>query len=98
MTAAGAPQTPESWRHLRWAFVLIIAVSMVSSGFWIYEISNVQNRVRRIGDHALTSIELVSRLSRNIDRVRLLFDAHVVESTLPGMKKIEDEIATANAR
>jgi signal transduction histidine kinase len=91
-------RTPPSWTPLlRWAFILIIAVSTASSIFSIYEMWNIQNKVRQIEEHALGSIELVSRLSRSIDRGRLLFDAHIAESDLPGMKKIEDQIATVDA-
>jgi signal transduction histidine kinase len=70
---------------------------MISSFFSIYEMWNIQSKVQRIGEHALGSIELVARLSRSLDRGRLLFDAHIAETDLPGMKKIEGEIAVVDA-
>jgi signal transduction histidine kinase len=100
MTASAEPmQTPGEWtQHLHRAFFLIIAGFILSTLVSIYEMRRTQAEVALIVQRALGSIELTSRLSRDLDRERLLFDAHVVETERVGMERIEKELSDAEAR
>ena len=57
-----------------------------------------QAEVTLLVERALGSVELASRLSHDIDRERLLFDAHVVETERARQERIENELAQAEAR
>jgi signal transduction histidine kinase len=57
----------------------------------------VQSSSRLIVDNMLTSIELVSRVARDIDQKRLLVEAHIFEHESVSMAHIEREIIAMDA-
>jgi K+-sensing histidine kinase KdpD len=69
-------------------FVLSIAIS-------IYEMRNSQAQIRLIARHAATNIELVSRLSRDVERKRVLIENHIRENDPKDRDRIEAELADA---
>jgi len=99
MASSQPVQIPSAWTPLlRWAFILIIAGFLLSTGVSIYEIRLTHARVLLIMQRALASIELVTYLSRDIDQERLLFDAHIVEPERASMERIERELSNAEVR
>jgi signal transduction histidine kinase len=92
-------QIPPQWTpRLRWAFVLIIAGFIISGIVSIYEMRDTQAEVRLIVERALASIQLVSQLSHDIARERLLFLDHVTSKQTADKARIEAGLATADAR
>jgi signal transduction histidine kinase len=83
---AGAPRVWRSFVIIVLGFVLSVAVS-------IYEMRNSQAQIRLIARHAATNIELVSRLSRDLDRKRFLIENHIRENDFHDMNRIEAELA-----
>jgi signal transduction histidine kinase len=99
MTSSSSIHTPEAWTpYLRWAFPLIIGGFVLSIGIAIFDMWNTQTKMQLIQKRALASIQLTARLAQDIERERLLVDAHIVESQLAGMERIEKELAAAEAR
>ncbi|HMF02210.1 MAG TPA: ATP-binding protein [Terriglobia bacterium] len=99
MTSGDSIQIPRAWTpYLWWAFVTIIVGLVVSGTLSIYEMRNTQTKVELIEDRALASIQLAFNLSHDIDQWRRLFEDHIVESDSAGMKRIEGELANAEAR
>jgi signal transduction histidine kinase len=87
---AGAPRV---W----WSFMIIVLGFVLSVAVSIYEMHNSQGQIRLIAKHAATNIELVSRLSRDLDRKRFLIENHIREKDLDDMDRIEAELANAEA-
>jgi nitrogen-specific signal transduction histidine kinase len=87
---AGAPRVWRSFVIIVLGFVLSVAVS-------IYEMRNSQAQIRLIARHAATNIELVSRLSRDLDRKRFLIEIHIREKDPRDMDRIEAELANIEA-
>jgi signal transduction histidine kinase len=99
MTSERPIQIPGAWTpHLRQAFTLIIAGFILSILVSIYEMRRTQAEVSLLVERVLGSVELASRLSHDIDRERLLFNAHVVETEPASKERIESELAHAEAR
>jgi signal transduction histidine kinase len=99
MTSVRRVQIPEAWTpFLRRALVLILAGFVLSIGVSIYEMRHTQAEVRLIVERGLASIELTSRVARDIDKERLLYDAHINERERVGMERIEKELADTETR
>jgi signal transduction histidine kinase len=83
---------------LRRAFGSIIVGIVLAGVASFYVIVHTQRQVEAIEARSIVSIPLVLRLSREIEMRRRLFDAHIVESTLAGMNRIEAQLGRVDAR
>jgi signal transduction histidine kinase len=82
-------RAPRVW----WAFVIIVLGFVLANIVSIYEMRNSQAKVRLIAKHAAIDIELVARLSRDLDRKRVLIQDHILENQRKDMDRIEAELA-----
>jgi len=86
---AGAPNV---W----WAFILIVLGFALSNAVSIYEMRSSQAQVRLITQHAATNIEVASKLSRDVDRERMLKN-HILEKSIQDTDRTENEVFTIDA-
>jgi hypothetical protein len=92
-------EAPTNWASfLRRAFGLIIVGIILVGIISLYVILHAQREVEAIEARSMASITLVFRLSREIEVRRRLFDAHIVDSSLAGMNRIESQLAGVNTR
>jgi two-component system, OmpR family, sensor kinase len=82
---------------LRGAMLLIIAALVLTSVVSMFEMRAVLARDRALVNQMLSSVELVSRLSRDVDEKRLLVDAHIFEKRTQSMSMLEANIAKLDA-
>jgi signal transduction histidine kinase len=87
---AGAPQ-------LWWSFIIIVIAFVIGNLVSIFEMRNSQAQVRLITKHAASNIEVVARLSRDLDQKRFLVQNHIFEKEPRDMDRIEAQIADVNA-
>src|SRR5262245_36726925 len=87
---AGAPR-------LWWSFIVIVGAFVLGNIVSIYEMRNSQAQVRRISKHAATNIELIARLSRDLEQKRLLVADHIFENQKKDMDRIEAKLADVDA-
>ncbi len=78
---------------LRGAFLLIIGGFALTNVASLLEMQSGHAKNDLVVDNMLTSIELVSRIARDIDQKRLLLDAHILESGTPSMQAVEARLA-----
>jgi two-component system, OmpR family, sensor kinase len=93
----------EQWRDerrtrtmLRAAFGGIVALLLVSQVLGYFEGSAAQDSVAAIEDNAVTSIQLIERMSYDVQRTQILIDRHirhVLEYEAAQMAEIERQIA-----
>src|SRR6185369_13146740 len=83
--------------HVWRSFVIIVLGFVLSIAISIYEMHNSQAQIRLIARHAATNIELVSRLSRDVERKRALIENHIRENDPQDRDRIEAELANAEA-
>jgi signal transduction histidine kinase len=86
-------RAPRVW----WAFVIIVLGYVLANIVSIYEMRNSQAKVRLIAKHAAIDIELVARLSRDLDRKRVLVEDHILEKEPKDMSRLEAELAHIDA-
>jgi signal transduction histidine kinase len=86
-------RAPRVW----WAFVIIVLGFVLANIISIYEMRNSQAKVRLIAKHAAIDIELVARLSRDLDRKRVLIQDHILENQRKDMDRIEAELTHTDA-
>ncbi len=84
----GKTRAPRIW----WAFVIIVLGFVLANIVSIYEMRNSQSKVRLITKHAAIDIELVARLSRDLDRKRVLMEDHILEKQPKDMVRVEAEL------
>jgi signal transduction histidine kinase len=84
-------------RLLRPAFGAIVATFLVANGVAMHEAQVIQQKDQLLVDNMLTSIELVSRLGRDVDQRRLLVDEHIFEARTEDMARIERRLARVDA-
>src|SRR5215467_5997298 len=89
----GKTRAPRVW----WAFVIIVLGFVLANIVSIYEMRNSQAKVRLIAKHAAIDIELVARLSRDLDRKRVLIQDHILENERKDMDRIEAELTRTDA-
>jgi signal transduction histidine kinase len=78
---------------LRAAFGGIVALLLASQILGYFQGSTAQDTVAAIEDNVVTSIELIARMSYDVQRKRLLIDRHIFENEPPQMAAIERQIA-----
>lgn len=78
--------------RLWWSFVVIIAGFVISTGVSMFEMSSSQAQIRVITRHRLSNMEVISRLLRDLNRERLLVDAHIFEKHKGTMDAVEREL------
>jgi signal transduction histidine kinase len=78
--------------QLRRAFGFIILGILLSGIVSLYVMHHLQNEVESIEDRSIARIRMVFRLSEAIEIRRRLFDDHIVETSIPGMDRIEVKI------
>jgi signal transduction histidine kinase len=97
VTKAGPIARPESRIWLPLAFLLIIATFIVGNLVAFLFIRETQAKDRAIAQNAMVSIEEVGRIIRDIDRERLLVDAHIFASDPEQRNEIEQRISQVEA-
>src|SRR5215831_7045890 len=80
-----------------WAFVIIVLGFVLANIVSIYEMRNSQSKVRLIAKHAAIDIELVARLSRDLERKRVLVEDHILEKQPKDMDRLEAELSRIDA-
>ena len=78
---------------LRTAFLFIIGGFAACNIVSFLDMSRVQQENQSLLNHMIASIELVSRIARDIDQKRLLIDAHIFEKNAQTMSGIEQKMA-----
>jgi hypothetical protein len=81
------------WR----AFILIILLFVFCNAVSLYEMRRSQAEIRLITKHASTNIELISRLSRDLDQQQLLVKDHILEQQPGDLDRIAGELADVDA-
>jgi signal transduction histidine kinase len=77
---------------------LIIAGIALTGIVSLFVIRHAQREVEAIEARSTASITSVFRLSREIEVRRRLFDAHIVDTSLAGMNRIEAQLGGVDAR
>jgi signal transduction histidine kinase len=93
-----SPEPPKTsgWT-LSLAFAAIAAVFAVSTGLALRQKHAVEATNRQIVESMLDSVELVSRLARDVDLKRLLVDNHIFQKAEREMQWLETRIAQVDA-
>jgi signal transduction histidine kinase len=97
VTQAGPIPRPKSRVWLPLAFLLIIATFIVGNLVAFFLTRATQDRDRTIARNAMVSTEEVGRIIRDIDRERLLVDAHIFQSDTEQMEATEQRISHVEA-
>jgi signal transduction histidine kinase len=87
--------TSSSRRELLWGLALIslaVAAHLVVIAVWTESSSR---RAQKLYRDALTSIELITRIARDLDQQRILLDMHILQAEAPGMQQVERDIDRA---
>jgi len=87
--------TRSSRRELLWGLALIslaLIAHIVLISVWT---ESSARRAQRLYGDALTSIELITRIARDLDQQRILLDMHILEADSPGMAQVERDINRA---
>src|SRR5262245_50761879 len=87
--------TSSSRRELLWGLALIslaLIAHIVVISVWTESSSRQAQQLYR---DALTSIELITRIARDLDQQRILLDMHILEAESPGMTQVERDIDRA---
>jgi hypothetical protein len=74
------------------AFILIGSVFVASNSVTLYRAHEIERGSHVIIEEMLTSVELVSRMARDLSRERRLVDAHIIEQRAAAMADIEAQI------
>ena len=77
------------WRPFLIIILGFVLINLVS----IYEMRNSQAEVKLITKHAAMDIELVARLSRDVDRKRVLIEDYILEKQPKDKQRVETELA-----
>jgi signal transduction histidine kinase len=88
---------PRTGPLLRLAFAAIVVTFVIGNVIAIYRAGFLQTRNEAVIERMINSVELVSRLGRDIDRKRILIDTHIFETNIADMADIEREIAQVDA-
>jgi signal transduction histidine kinase len=91
------PTTNSSRRELRWGLALIILAliaHLAVIGVWT---ESTTERAQQLYRDSLMSVELISRIARDLDQQHILLDVHILEAEPGGMEQIEQELDRAAA-
>jgi signal transduction histidine kinase len=77
--------------------LIIAGIALTGIGSF-YVIRHTQTEVEAIEARSIASITSVFRLSRDIEMRRRLFDAHIVDTSIAGMNRIEAQLDGIDAR
>ena len=89
--------TSSSRRELLWGLALIslaLIAHIVLISVWT---ESSARRAQRLYRDALTSIELITRIARNLDQQHILLDMHILESEPAPMARIERNLSLVTA-
>jgi signal transduction histidine kinase len=89
--SANAVERRSLWTLLV-AFGVIAALFGVTNTIAMYRSQRIRSSAQTLVVDLMASVELVSRMARDIDRERLLVDAHIVEQRPEAMAHIERDI------
>ena len=80
-----------------WPFLIIVLGFVLINAVSIYQMRRSQADVKLITKHAAIDIELVARLSRDIDRKRVLLEDDILEKQPKDKERIEGELEAIDA-
>ena len=81
-----------SWRLLLTCFAVIALLFAATKGVTWARGRVLHAAIERAMDDALTSAELISRLGRDLEGERALFDTHILEHENAGMARVETRL------
>jgi len=91
------PGTNSSRRELKWGLALIslaLTAYITLISFWT---ESSASRAQRLYRDSLMSVELITRIARDLDQQHILLDMHVLETAASGMAQIEGELDRVSA-
>ncbi len=91
------PATSSSRRELKWGLALISLALIAHLAVISVWTESTTDRAQTLYRESLMSVELISRIGRNLDQQHILLDVHIIEAEASGMKQIELELNRAAA-
>jgi signal transduction histidine kinase len=91
------PGPSSSRRELKWGLALISLVLIAYLALISAWTESSASRAQQLYRDTLLSVELISRIARDLDQQHILLDVHVIESEPSGMEQIERELDRAAA-
>jgi two-component system, OmpR family, sensor kinase len=91
------PGTSSSRRELKWGLALIslaLIAHLTVISVWT---ESTTDRAQQLYRDSLTSVELITRIGRDLDQQHILLDVHIIEAEPSGMEQIERELDRASA-
>ena len=96
--SAAALQIERRSRSLLVAALVMIATVFLTADYTVLQrLNEMQDETRKIVETMLTSVELVSRMGRDITRERRLIVSHILQTDRASMSVIEGQIADLQA-
>jgi signal transduction histidine kinase len=91
------PGTSSSRRELKWGLALISLALIAHLAVISVWTESTTDRAQQLYRDSLMSIELISRIGRDLDQQHILLDVHILEAEPTGMERIERELNRAAA-
>jgi signal transduction histidine kinase len=91
------PGPNSSRRELKWGLALISLTLIAYLALISAWTESLASRAQQLYRDTLTSVELISRIARDLDQQHILLDVHVIETEPSGMEQIERELDRAAA-
>src|SRR4029077_4785784 len=91
------PGTNSSRRELKWGLALISLALIAHITFISFWTESSASRARQLYRDSLMSVELITRIARDLDQQHIFLDMHVLESEASGMAQVERELDRAAA-
>jgi two-component system, OmpR family, sensor kinase len=89
------PGTTSSRRELKWGLVLISLTLIAHLAIISVWTASTTDRAQQLYRDSLTSVELISRIGRDLDQQHILLDVHILETEVTGMEQIQRELDRA---
>jgi signal transduction histidine kinase len=91
------PGTNSSRRELKWGLALISLALIAHITFISFWTESSASRARQLYRDSLMSVELITRIARDLDQQHIFLDMHVLENEASGMAQVERELDRAAA-
>ncbi len=91
------PGTNSSRRELKWGLSLISLVLIAHLTLISFLTASSSSRAQQLYRDSLMSVELITRIARDLDQQHILLDMHVLETAASGMAHIEGELERVTA-
>ena len=91
------PGTNSSRRELKWGLGLISLVLIAHLTLISFLTESSSSRAQQLYRDSLMSVELITRIARDLDQQHILLDMHILEAEASAMAQIESELDRAAA-